>query len=696
MQMKSRVFSWGMSVIMFATIMSFVPETKSNAAVDFIAMPIPMIDTYQNGYHIARTMYLLESSTAQNPNTVKIAVTGQSISNANNVWVLNLINWLKAKYPTANIVFQNFAIAGFSTQKLYKCVPNDMASFFPDLVILYDYGDHTLYDRMVKYIRQTIGAEVMMQTEHYTGANDWSDQMSYSLLPTIATKYGAELCRLREPWKQYLETNHLQPSALLRDGVHLNPDGQAFMLGLMKQFFVYRASNAAAVIASQTKTVLPTDWVNGKLSMTYKGTRAEVITFGSDSRFATTVLVDGKAPSTYKENYIRSAESNGMWLTNLGIINYNAVPLEQTWTVEMTSYTNETTFACKASGSISCDQGTSVANVLNGPILKLDFESFIWAYTPPTVGTKYTFTSILNGCDTYNGSNKLLFSGMPIANHKLELTLVRPGFIPDIKAIQFFDPSTNVVTTEEMPTTSPPPTPTPVATTTPTPTAPPTASPTASPTAPPVIAIDSLGLCSTLNGTYASTATVILGSALYIKVTTAGPASKLILTFPKTGYREVILPTSPRVVRIVGNNWTLLRPIIATIGAVPIRVSTSNGSVESALSSSVTANVLPNAIQSVAVGKTSDPNDTFVRVARNAPLYFKVVMNGDADKIFVNFKEANFSQAFVPGPDVVKVGNTWTIYRPLKNAWGSLEVTFKARTNGAYGPVSAPVTVVSY
>ncbi len=420
-------------------------------------------------------MYLLETSTAQNPNTVRIAVTGQSISDGNNSWVQSLITWLRGKYPTANIVFQNFAIGGFATQLLYKRVPNDMATFFPDLVILYDYGDHNLYDRMVKYIRQTIGAEVMMQTEHYTGANDWSDTMSYSLLPTIATKYGAELCRLREPWKQYLATNSLQPSALLKDSVHLNDDGQAFMLGLMKQFFVYRASNAASVIASQTKVVSPSDWVGGKLTVPFKGTRAEVIS-GTGTQYATNVLVDTKAPSTYKENYIRFSDANGMTGTILGIINYNAVPLEQTWTVEMTSYTSETNFACKASGSISGDQGTSVANVLNGPILKLDFESFIWGYTPPTVGTKYTFTSILNGCDTYNGSKKVLFSGMPIANHTLELTAANAANLPDIKAIQFYDPSTSVVTTSVMPTTkpasatpTPKPTPTPDANATPTP-----------------------------------------------------------------------------------------------------------------------------------------------------------------------------------------------------------------------------------
>ena len=322
---------------------------------------------------------------------------------------------------------------------------------------------------MVKYIRQTIGAEVMMQTEHYTGPADWSDTMSYTLLPEIANKYGAELCRLREPWQEYLKKYNLAPSALLLDGVHLNPDGQAFMLGLMKQFFVYRTSNAATVLAAQTKTIQPTDWVNGKLTIQGVGTRAEIIS-GTGTQSPATVTVDANAPSTYKENYIRSAEVNGMSGTIMGIINYNSVPKEQVWTLEMTSYTDEKTFAVKATGSLTGDEGASVSNVLNGTHIKLDFESFIWTFTKPTVGTKYTFSSILNGCDTYSGSNKVLFSGMANANHALVLTAVNPANIPDIKAIRFYDTAATVVTTDLKPTVHPAtPTPTPDPNATPTP-----------------------------------------------------------------------------------------------------------------------------------------------------------------------------------------------------------------------------------
>jgi len=446
-----KVIGWILTVAMLAANISFIPQQSASAAVDFNAMPIPTLNTVQNGYNICRTMYLLESSTAEKPNTVRIAVTGQSISDGNNIWVLNLITWLRGKYPTANIVFQNFAIGGFATSILYKRVPNDMASFFPDLVIFYDYGDQNLYERMIKCIRETTGAEVMMQTEHYTAPSDWSDSMSYTILPDIAKNNNAELCRLREPWKKYLETYNLQPSALLIDGVHLNADGQAFMLGLMKQFFVYRPSNAAQVVAAQTKAIQASDWVNGKLTIPFKGTRAEVIA-GSGQQYSAGVTVDGKMPSQYKECYVRSAESLGMYDTNLGIINFNSVPLEQLWTLEITARPDVKTFTVKASGSVTGNEGTSVYNVLNGAHLKIDSESFIWNYTPPTVGKKYTFSSILNGCDTYNGSKNVLFSGLTNGNHSLVLTATNSNEIPDIKSVRVYDPTVRAISDETMPT----------------------------------------------------------------------------------------------------------------------------------------------------------------------------------------------------------------------------------------------------
>jgi len=85
MKMKSRVFSWAMSVIMVATIISFVPATKSNAAVDFNAMPTPTptptpaavmsVESFYNG--TSEALYVDNSLSLKGSSTV----SGTVVSN---------------------------------------------------------------------------------------------------------------------------------------------------------------------------------------------------------------------------------------------------------------------------------------------------------------------------------------------------------------------------------------------------------------------------------------------------------------------------------------------------------------------------------------------------------------------------------------------------------------------------------------
>jgi hypothetical protein len=435
------------TTLLTGIIAGFMVTAAPEDTVDFNTYPIPEMDNTEFGYRIAKTMHLLETSTAAKPNTVKIAVTGQSISDGGNSWAPDLIHWLKQKYPTANIIYRNFAIGGFATQLLHKRVPNDMASFYPDLVICYVYGDHTLYDKLVKNIRETTSAEIMLQTCHYVNNGDWDNTYSYELMPEIANKYHAELCQIRPAWRAFLLDHDIPPSRLLNDGVHLNASGQTLMLGLMKQFFVYRPGNAQEVIDGQYIRVRNTDWHDGVLSVPFEGNRVEIIA-GTGSQHPVNVLIDDRKPSEIKESFIRSDESRGMFDTNIGIVNYNSPPGEQTWTIEVISGTNKNNFEYTATGSKTGLEGTSSERVLNGKHLKLDSDSFILAFkgdhdVVPADGRgnfKITFNSVLNGTDVYNGSKALLASGLESRNHTLKLTAQNQGQIPDIMSIKVSDP----------------------------------------------------------------------------------------------------------------------------------------------------------------------------------------------------------------------------------------------------------------
>ncbi|MDD2380465.1 MAG: hypothetical protein PHV35_02085 [Mariniphaga sp.] len=200
--------------------------------------PPVLLDTANLGRYTSRTLNLLKNSDPQNPNEVKILVYGQSISEQE--WWLHIKEYVKDQYPHANIVMENKAIGGFASQLLCKTVEMDVCSFYPDLVLLHIYGDVACYDSVLYTIRSRTAAEVVITNDHYTEENDWSDTMSYHLLPSLAEKYKCDLINIRDPWKKYLKDNNLEPAKLLKDGVHLNDDGNLVMAELIKPVFTFR------------------------------------------------------------------------------------------------------------------------------------------------------------------------------------------------------------------------------------------------------------------------------------------------------------------------------------------------------------------------------------------------------------------------------------------------------------------------
>ena len=421
---------------------------------NFNEYPVPVLDNADFGKYIAKTMYLLTAGTKEKPNKIKIAFTGQSITDPNNTWTVGLTEWLRGKYPSAEIVYKNFAIGGFSTNFLYKRMPNDMASFYPDLVVCYDMGSHIYYDRMIKYIRENTTAEIMIQTEHYTQEHEWSDTMSYQHLPEIAGKYNAQICDIRTPWKNYIINNNLDVNVLLSDGTHLNENGQKFMLELMKQFFVCReesAKPAKEYLDNMYIPVNPKDWSGNKLSLPFFGNRIEII---GDIKHKISVFIDGIKPSGIKEAYIRTSENTSI-STRMGIINYKKPPLEQIFTVTIKSFDDEKNFVYTAEGSETGFEGISDEHgILDGNYLYMTDESFIFhpAVENPAPGQQYTFQSIFNGTDFYDGSNpyenhkekkelfddNMLISGIPVGEHMLELEA--ESEIPEIQAVKIYNP----------------------------------------------------------------------------------------------------------------------------------------------------------------------------------------------------------------------------------------------------------------
>ena len=129
--------------------------------------------------------------------------------------------------------------------------------------------------------------------------------MNHHWLPSLARKYGAELCDQRALWKAYLRENHLEPKALLKDGVHLNAQGEWIMAECVNAYLRYDPKLGPSPAEDWVKTYdvgKDVRWAEGKLRLAFEGNRVEVICKPGTAAPAA-VRIDGRKPSEFPELY---------------------------------------------------------------------------------------------------------------------------------------------------------------------------------------------------------------------------------------------------------------------------------------------------------------------------------------------------------------------------------------------------------
>lgn len=330
--------------------------------------PLPELPgTADYSRYTSRTLNLLQTSTPEKPNTVKILVYGQSISAQD--WWFVVKKAIETRFPNANLVMENRAIGGFASQILCKTVEMDVSTFYPDLVLLHIYGSHTAYDSVLQTIRSRTAAEVAIQTDHFIGKNTWSDTMTYHLLPALAEKYKCNLINIRDPWKKYLTDNQLSPKDLLKDDVHLNKYGEFLMAELIKPLFQYKSKFEPDPFGLCTVYKVDKDFKieKGKLLLTFQGNKVDVVLAKTGGRNLSKakVLLDGKQPSVFQGTYFMTrpySEENKFWPWNLPAmirVKHEAPWIEEEWTCRFTEVTAPyDDFSFEISGSVTGKDGS--------------------------------------------------------------------------------------------------------------------------------------------------------------------------------------------------------------------------------------------------------------------------------------------------------------------------------------------------
>ncbi len=427
------------------------------------------------GRYTSRTLNLLNSSTPERKNHVKILVYGQSISEQE--WWLAVKKHVEEKFPNADIDMRNLAIGGFAAQYLYKTTEMDVSAFYPDLVLLHIYGDPVYYDSVLYTIRSRTAAEVAIMTDHYTGPNKWSDTMSYHLLPSMADRYNCEIINIRDSWKEFLEESRLEPSALLSDQVHLNRYGNLVMAELVKQVFQYKQEFPPDPFGL-SKTYSPGEDLvfRGKtLTMPFYGNRVVVKTGRATEKNPDSiqVLVDGLPPSSFPGVYFMSRPANPdgrkwPWLLPAMVRIRHSVPwISEEWKctfLDAEPPYNDFSFSITGSVTGNDGSGNSREDFWSGSgraIIKGgDIESggdwhlnrsykvlkttvgnndFVTWKTFP-IGRDYVSESL---ADDKNGeAGQVLFQGIPNSNHVLKLRKTGKK-APVIKEITVYRPLLN-------------------------------------------------------------------------------------------------------------------------------------------------------------------------------------------------------------------------------------------------------------
>ena len=356
---------------MMKTLFAFLALTAVSIGADFPA-PKALTSPEKAGLGIQRTMQLLAGSTPEHRNTVRVLFYGQSITEQ--AWTKAVSEYLKTTYPDADLVIENRAIGGHSSQILVKTTEADVIPFQPDLLIFHVYGAHDKYEDLIKMVREKTCAEILIQTDHLSAdqkideetdptklaMDNWAPWFNYVFLPSVAEKYQAELVPQRDHWKAYLRENELEPPALLKDGVHLNEHGEFLMAEIVKSHLVVHPE-IEPIANKRVTTMDAVDWKSGELNLPFTGNRIDAIMAVAGKSEEVEVLIDGKKPSEIPSAYAFTkvtGYNRTNWPVLLRVSQGDTPPVPETWTVTLSDANEDySSFRFSVSGSVTGPDG---------------------------------------------------------------------------------------------------------------------------------------------------------------------------------------------------------------------------------------------------------------------------------------------------------------------------------------------------
>jgi hypothetical protein len=342
--------------------------------------PVPMAgDAAAVGAGLQRSLGMMVSSTPERRHTVRVLFYGQSITEG--AWWQDVATHLRTTFPHADLIIENRAIGGHSSDRLVKTAEADLYPFQPDLVLFHVYGSHIDYESIIRRIRERTVADILITTDHPTRPDDlteetdpaklaparWHAWFNRAFLPEIARKYGAELVDVRGRWTVYLKTHGLAPDKLLSDAVHPNAHGNFALAAIVRDHLrpaLVRTPSKPDERTRDWRIGRDVTWDGDRLRIEFDGARIDALWSG-DSAGGIEVQIDGRPPTQHSGLYgfeRTSTYPGSNWPALLRVQpGTNPLVVEQ-WTATFEEASSDLkTFRFSVVGSVTGPDGEGVA-----------------------------------------------------------------------------------------------------------------------------------------------------------------------------------------------------------------------------------------------------------------------------------------------------------------------------------------------
>jgi hypothetical protein len=345
------------------------------------------VDSISDEIKIARTLEIIRTSTPSNHKILKVLFYGQSITRSG--WDKAVVEHWHQKYPNTVFEVQNRALGGFSSKQLVRTTEQDIAAFYPDLIIFHVYGDHRAYEQIIRIFRSQTAADIIVQTDHgevlpdvpcseglqltlrrqpgctgllWVRQRSWYDEMSYHKIPGLAKKYGLAVEPQRAWWRDYLLRTHTDAQSLLADDIHPNEKGKVLIAAFFNQYF----DNLVEKWSGQEEhnvVSLPSNAlqsVNGQQTLAFEGSRLELLSTKPLPVWPT-IAIDGtptkEIDGCYQVTRASSVESVPDWPA-LRRITLRHDHVQEDWTATLTAISaDQKSFEFTVNTSVTGSEG---------------------------------------------------------------------------------------------------------------------------------------------------------------------------------------------------------------------------------------------------------------------------------------------------------------------------------------------------